>query len=392
MKGGKLDRPLEDVRVLDLTRLLPGGYCTQILADLGADVIKVEEPGRGDYIRWSPPMVGSYSAAHWVLNRNKRSITLNLKHQRGRELLLALCKSAQVFVEGFRPGVMARLGLSYEDVSKVNPAIVYCSISGYGQDGPYEQKAGHDINYVGYAGVLGFTGTKDGIPVVPAVQIGDLGGGGLLPAVGILAALHRASSTGKGDYLDIAMMDGVVSWLSIHAAKYFGGGGEPTWGSEVLNGSAPCYNLYRCADGKWITVGALEPQFWKAFCEGINRPDLIGRQFSRDAIADVQAVIEEKPRDEWMKIFTEYDACVGPVNSVAEALSDPQVRHRKMVVEQRRPDGEILANLGSPLKLAGLSASEMKAAPELGEHNEEVLAEVGVTPEELESLRDEGVV
>jgi crotonobetainyl-CoA:carnitine CoA-transferase CaiB-like acyl-CoA transferase len=383
---------LEGVRVLDLTRLLPGGYCTQLLADLGADVIKIEEPGRGDYIRWSPPMIGNYSAAHWVLNRNKRSVTLNLKHERGKSLLLDLCKQADVFVEGFRPGVMTKLGLGYEDVSEVNPAIVYCSISGYGQSGPYEKRAGHDINYVGYAGVLGFTGTPDGTPVVPAVQIGDLGGGGLLPAVGILAALYRARIEGKGEYLDIAMMDGVVSWLSIHAAKYFGGGGEPTWGSEVLNGSVPCYNLYKCADGKWLTVGALEPQFWKAFCEAVGREDLIASQFKRDAISEVQAIIEKKPREEWLEVFAEYDACVGPVSGVAEALEDPQVRHREMVVVHRHPSGKEVPNIGSPLKTKQHSISDFKPAPELGEHNAEVLAEIGVSSSDLEALRDEGVI
>ena len=387
-----MNNPLEGVRVLDLTRLLPGGYCTQLLADLGADVIKVEEPGRGDYIRWSPPMVGDYSAAHWVLNRNKRSITLNLKHPKGRQLLLELCKTAQVFVEGFRPGVMSKLGLAYEDVSGVNQSIVYCSISGYGQSGPYGQKAGHDINYIGYAGVLGFTGTPDGTPVLPAVQIGDLGGGGTIPAVGILAALYKAGRDGKGEYIDVGMMDGVVSWLSIHAAKYFGGGGEPTWGSEVLNGSVPCYNLYRCKDGKWITVGALEPQFWQAFCEGIDRADLIGSQFKREAISEVQSVIESKRRDEWLNIFEQYDACVGPVHSIAEALSDPQVRHREMVVTQPLSSGGSLETLGTPIKFGDGVQKRFSSAPKLGEHNSEVLAEVGVSDTEIESLKEEGVI
>ncbi len=384
--------PLLGVRILDLTRLLPGGYCTQILADLGADVIKVEEPGRGDYIRWSPPMVGGYSAAHWVLNRNKRSVTLNLKHPRGRELLLSLAEKAHVLVEGFRPGVMAKLGLGYEEVSAVNPAIVYCSISGYGQDGPYEKKAGHDINYIGYAGVLGFTGTRDGRPVLPAVQIGDLGGGGLLPAVGILAALFKAREEGKGDYVDCSMLDGVVSWLTIHAAKYFGGGGEPTWGSEVLNGSVPCYNLYRCKDGRWITVGALEPQFWQAFCKGIGREDLLGSQFKAEAIEEVQGVIATKTRDEWMEIFDGQDACVGPVKSVAEALEDPQIRHRAMVVEAEHPKAGRLSNLGTPLKMKGLSFRIGRPAPELGEHNEEVLGELGLGAPDFEDLRRQGVI
>lgn len=388
-----LDLPLSNVRVLDLTRLLPGGYCTQLLADLGADVIKVEEPGRGDYIRWNPPMIGEYSAAHWVLNRNKRSITLNLKTGKGRELFLSLAEKADVVVEGFRPGVVDRLGVGYEAVRERNPAVVYCSISGYGQTGPYSQMAGHDINYIGYAGLLGFTGLSDGTPVLPGVQVGDLGGGGLVPAVGILASLVRARATGKGDYVDVAMMDGVVSWLTIHAGKYFGGGGEPSWGSEVLNGSVPCYNLYRCSDGKWITVGALEPQFWSAFCEGIERPDLLRRQFDRSAVGEVATTIASKTRSEWLAIFSTLDACVGPVNSVSEAVEDPQVEHRAMVVEVPTGEGgKSVRNLGTPIKLASAGKLEIRPAPRLGEHNEEILGEVGVSRDELQRLAEEGVV
>jgi crotonobetainyl-CoA:carnitine CoA-transferase CaiB-like acyl-CoA transferase len=388
-----LTLPLSNVRVLDLTRLLPGGYCTQLLADMGADVIKIEEPGRGDYIRWSPPMVGEYSAAHWVLNRNKRSVTLNLKQPEGKDLFLKLCETANVVVEGFRPGVMDRLGLGYEAIKSRNPRIVYCSISGYGQSGPYAAKAGHDINYIGYAGLLGFTGTPEGRPVLPGVQIGDLGGGGLLPAVGILAGLIKAQATGEGDYVDIAMMDGVVSWLTIHAGKFFGGGGEPTWGSEVLNGAVPCYNLYRCADGRWITVGALEPQFWKAFCAALQRDDLVSRQFDRKAIEEVQEIISSKPRDEWLETFENYDACVGPVLGVAEAMDDPQVRHRKMVIEMEGPKGEQLRNLGSPVKFASDNDDrKYRPAPGLGEHNEEVLAEIGVDPAHLAELASKGIV
>jgi len=218
--------------VLDLTRLLPGGYCTLLLSDLGADVIKVEEPGRGDYIRWTPPLVDGESAAHRALNRGKRSITLNLKDAEGGALLRRLAARAQVLVESFRPGVMDRLGVGYEALAAENPGLVYCAISGYGQTGPYRDLVGHDINYMGYGGALSMTGAREGPPVVPGVQVGDLGGGGMLGAIGILAALVDRRASGRGRFVDAAMLDGIVSWLSIHAGAFLATGETPRPGAE----------------------------------------------------------------------------------------------------------------------------------------------------------------
>ncbi|MDQ4057985.1 MAG: CoA transferase, partial [Actinomycetota bacterium] len=264
--------PLEEVKVLDLTRLLPGGYATLLMADLGADVVKVEEPDRGDYIRWSPPMVGDHSAAHIALNRNKRSVTINLKSDEGRGVLLDLAEHFDVLIESFRPGVMERLGLDYDALRTRNTGLVYCAISGYGRDGPRAETAGHDVNYIGFGGLLSIVGGEGQRPVIPGVQIGDLAGGGMAAVIAVLAALVRRATSGEGDYCDISMMDGAMSWLSIHAAEFFATGSVPQRELMTLSGAFPCYRVYRAADG-WLTVGALEPQFWTGLCDALERPD-----------------------------------------------------------------------------------------------------------------------
>jgi len=270
---------LSGIRVLDLTRLLPGPYCSMMLADLGAEVIKVEEVGRGDYIRQSPPIRKKESALFLSLNRNKKSMSLNLKMPRAREIFYDLVRTADVVLEGFRPGVMEKLKLGYTDLKSINPKIIYCSISGYGQNGPYAQRAGHDLNYLSIAGVMSITGTRDGRPIIPGVQIADIGGGGLLAAFCILAAVVSRAKTGRGQSIDVSMMDGAFSWLSMHAGKYFADAILPGPSSELLSGRYACYNIYRTKDGKYMSLGALEPQFWSAFCNAVNRPDLIAEQF-----------------------------------------------------------------------------------------------------------------
>ncbi|MFP5298723.1 MAG: CaiB/BaiF CoA transferase family protein, partial [Actinomycetota bacterium] len=234
---------MSGLKVLDLTRLLPGGYATLLMADLGADVLKVEEPGKGDYIRWTPPVVGTMSSGHIALNRNKRSMTLNLKSDRGRELLADLAATADVLIESFRPGVMERLGVGYGALSERNPGLIYCAISGYGQTGPRSLAAGHDANYISYAGVLSIVGPDGGPPVLPGVQVGDLAGGGMAAVIGILAALHRRQQTGEGDFVDISMMDGAMSWLTIHAGEFVATGDVPQRERMHLSGRFPCYRV-----------------------------------------------------------------------------------------------------------------------------------------------------
>jgi alpha-methylacyl-CoA racemase len=360
--------PLEGVRVLDLTRLLPGAYATGILGDLGAEVIKVEQPGGGDPMRSYPPRLHGTSAFSWVTDRNKRSIVLNLRDPRGAEAFLALARRADVVIEGFRPGVADRLGVGYDAVREVNPRIVYCSISGYGAAGPLMREAGHDINYLGRAGVLS---VSDGLS---GVQIADLAGGSLMALTGLLAALVHAQRTGEGDYVDIAMTDGAFSLLAVSLGQFFADGRVPAAGTELLNGGFPCYGIYECADGRRITVGALERPFWEALCAGAGRMDLLDTQFSPEARATWREVFRARTRDEWLSVYAGRDACVGPVNDLAEAVREPQLVHRGMVREQQ---------VGPPVKLRGRPASVRSDAPALGESTRALLEEAGLDAEAL---------
>jgi alpha-methylacyl-CoA racemase len=389
--------PLEGIRILDLTRLLPGGYATLLLADLGADVVKVEEPGKGDYIRWTPPIVGDFSAAHIALNRNKRSLTLNLKTDSGRAAFLRLVESFDVVIESFRPGVMARLGLGWQELRECSERLVYCAISGYGQDGPYSLVAGHDANYIGYAGVLSIIGEEGRRPVLPGVQVGDLAGGGMAAVAAILAALVRRASTGTGDFCDISMTDGAVSWLSIHAAEFVATKQEPQRELMHLSGLYPCYRVYPAADG-WITVGALEPQFWAELCEAIDRPDLAGDAFATgrrrsEVVSELESLFSTKTRAAWMEHFADRDVCVGPVKSVPEAFDDPQVRARSMVFESEVEGVGEWTHIGNPLKVGeARTAGLRRQPPKLGEHTEEVLAGAGFSAAAIDDLRAAGSI
>ena len=389
--------PLEGIRILDLTRLLPGGYATLLLADLGADVVKVEEPGKGDYIRWTPPIVGDFSAAHIALNRNKRSLTLNLKTDSGRAAFLRLFESFDVVIESFRPGVMARLGLGWQELRERSERLVYCAISGYGQDGPYSLMAGHDANYIGYAGVLSIIGEEGRRPVLPGVQVGDLAGGGMAAVAAILAALVRRANTGTGDFCDISMTDGAVSWLSIHAAEFVATKQEPQRELMHLSGLYPCYRVYPAADG-WITVGALEPQFWAELCEAIDRPDLAGDGFATgprrsEIVSELESLFSTKTRAAWMDHFADRDVCVAPVKSVPEAFDDPQVRARGMVFESEVEGVGEWTHIGNPLKVGeARTAGLRRQPPRLGEHTEEVLAGAGFSSLEIDDLRAAGSI
>lgn len=390
--------PLAGVRVLDLSRLLPGGYATLLLADMGADVLKVEEPGKGDYIRWTPPLRGELSAAHIALNRNKRSMTLNLKTEEGRDVLLALVETHDVLIEGFRPGVMDRLGVGWSTLRERNPGLIYCALTGYGQRGPRSQSAGHDANYIGYAGLAGITGPEEGPPLLPGVQIGDLAGGGMAAVIGVLAALHRRNATGEGDLVDISMMDGAMSWLTIHAASFVATSREPQRGQMHLSGAYPCYRIYPAADG-FLTVGALEPQFWSALCAAIERPDLVDDAFARgerraEVIAELSDLFTTRTREQWMEFFGDLDVCVGPVNGLGEALADPHARARSMAFEAEVPGAGKWTHLGDPLKFESVPArtSLRLPPPKMGEHTEEVLGSIGRSPDDIAVLRSAGAI
>jgi crotonobetainyl-CoA:carnitine CoA-transferase CaiB-like acyl-CoA transferase len=382
--------PLAGVRVLDLTRLLPGAFATALLGDLGADVIKVEQPGIGDPMRVYEPRIGDASAFTWVTDRNKRSVALNLRDPRGRDALLRLVAGADVLVEGFRPGVMDRLKLGYDDVSAANPKLVYCSLSGYGADGPHSTEAGHDINYIGRAGLLSHTGVGSH-PAIPGVQIADLAGGSLLGVAGLLAALVRAQRTGEGDHVDIAMTDGAFALQALVLGVFFADGKPPGIESELLNGRFPCYALYECSDGRYVTVGALEPPFWRELCEGVGRPDLLETQFDPKALPRWRSLFAQRTRDEWLSLLDARDACIGPVNDLAEAIDDPQLRHRGMVVELEHPTAGPTPQLGTPIKLRNHPASVRTPAPALGDATRAVLGEAGLDGPAIDALIADGV-
>jgi alpha-methylacyl-CoA racemase len=403
--------PLEGIKVLDLSRLLPGGFCSLLLADFGADVLKVEDTGMGDYIRWSPPYIdgaddSARSALFLALNRNKRSIRLDLKHERGREALLRLVREYDVVLESFRPGVLDRLGVGYERMREVNSGIVYCAISGYGQTGPKREAAGHDMNYLGLVGLLGLTGERGGEPVQAAGQIADLGGGALMGAFGILAALHERDGTperdgrpartgsGEGQIIDVSMADGALSWLAMVAAGYFAEQAVPHRGELPLAGSLICYRPYECADG-WVTLGALEPKFWQAWCRGVGREDLIEKQFERpgtEAHAQVQEIFKTRARAEWEAFAREHDCCLEPVLDLDEALDSELVRAREMVVEIDQPGAERpVRQLGVPVKLTRTPGTHARLpGPALGEHTEAALREVGYSEQEVAELLQAG--
>ena len=392
--------PLSDVKILDLTRLLPGGFCTLLLADLGADVIKVEDTGQGDYVRWAPPYYGTEehtslttrSAIYLALNRNKRSIRLDLKQERGRQALIKLAETADVLVESFRPSVLERLGVGYEVLRQANPALVYCPITGYGQDGPNRDRAGHDMNYLGLNGILSLTGEADGPPIQSGAQIADLGGGGLMAAVGILAALQEARRSREGQTVDISMTDGSLAWLVMEAGRYFGSGQVPKRGEVMLSGGIICYRPYEAKDG-WVTCGALEPKFWAAFCNGVGREDLIQHQFEKPgspAHAQAAEIFRGRTREEWRAFNAEHDAMIEPVLEFDEALKSELVREREMVISYEQPELGEVKQLGFPIKLSRTPADVHRPAPALGEHTAEVLTEAGYSAEEVQGLEESG--
>jgi len=394
--------PLSDVKVLDLTRLLPGPFCSLLLADLGAEVLKVEDTGMGDYIRWMPPyygdeehqQLGTRSALFLSVNRGKRSIRLDLKSEAGRQALLRLVASHDVVLDGFRPGVLERLGVGYEQMREANPGIVYCAITGYGQDGPHAQRAGHDMNYLGLVGLLGLSGLKDGPPVQAAGQIADLGGGALMAAFGVMAALHERGRSGEGQMVDVSMADGALSWLALVAGRYFCDGERPQRGEGELSGGLICYRPYEVADG-WVTCGALEPKFWAALCNGVGRPDLIEKQFEApgsDAWAEIAAVFRTRTKAEWLAFNDEHDCCIEPVLELDEALDSELVQAREMVVEVEQPQLGTVRQLGLPLKMSRTPGDPTRPAPGFGEHTVEVLREAGYPEEEISAMLESGAI
>ncbi len=388
---------LEGIKVVDLSRMAPGPFCTMVLGDLGADVIRVEEPGGGRMARertgGTDESEARRAAAFNALNRNKRSIALNLKDESAQNVLHQLVGDADVFVEGFRPGVVSRLGCDYETLSGINSRLVYCSLSGYGQDGPYSGLVGHDINYISVGGALGVIGERGGPPVIPYNIIADFAGGGLHAATAILAAIIARGHTGRGQYVDIAMSDGVAYMLASVMSAYFSDGVVASPGAMSLNGAAPYYNVYKCRDGRYLSVGCIEPWFWAALCNALGRDDLIPIQFDAERAEYIKGELRDifftKDRDEWWETLSEIDnIAVAKVSSLDEAASDPQNLHRNMIVQAGEVNGQAVRQVGIGPKLSDTPGSLRFTGATTGQHTDEVLDELGYSVEDIAVLRE----
>ncbi len=384
--------PLEGVRVLDLTRLLPGPFCTNLLVQMGAEVLKVEDTAAGDYLRWSPPTYegeepSSASALFQALNSGKRSIRLNLKDEAGCEVLRKLVREYDILIESFRPGVLDRLGVGYEQLKAENESLIFCSVTGYGQTGPLKDRAGHDMNYLARTGLLGLTGEVDGLPVQSAAQIADLGGGASMACLGILAALFERERNGVGRFIDISMADGALSWLALDAARYSATGDSPQRGGLPLAGSLVCYRPYRCRDG-FVALGALEPKFWKTFLAGIGREDLLEGQFEppgSETHKELETIFLARSRDEWETFGDEHECCLDPVLGLDEALESDHVKQRGMIDPGQR-------GLGNPIQLIPSDSADPRSAAALGGDTDDVLSSLGYSADEIEQLIVEGSV
>ena len=387
---------LAGIKVLDLTRFLPGPYCSMILADLGAEVIKVESPVLGDPMRIVPPQVGGQSCYFMSINRNKKSIAFNLRRREGREIFLMLARTADVVIEGFKPAHSARLGIGYEHLQRVNPGVVYCSLSGYGQGGPYRDRPGHDINYVALAGMLDALGLPGDTVSMPGVQLADIGGA-LFAAIGILAALVGKRSPVSGAYVDASIFGAALSMMAFSAAASVCGGVLPQPKQSYLMGSFPCYNVYRTKDGRHMAVGALEPALWADLCEAIGREDLISKQFpekteQESVVSELGRIFARRTRAEWIEFLADKDVACEPVNTIEEALGTPQVTDRGMVLEIDHLTAGRLKLIGSPLRSSQYVPSRATPPPLLGQHTIEILQALGHDAETIRQLRATRVV
>jgi crotonobetainyl-CoA:carnitine CoA-transferase CaiB-like acyl-CoA transferase len=399
---------LEGVKILDLSRVIPATFCTMLLGDLGAEVLKIESPGITEFVGSSVSPKGEENrreAIYFAPNRNKKSIVLNLKSDAGRQVFYRLAQQADVIVEGFRPGVGKRLGVDYDTINKMNPKIIYCSLSGYGQDGPYHTFPGHDINYISMAGVLGLIGPREGLPVIPLNLVADFAGASLYGVIGILTALIARNKTNRGQYLDIAFMDGAISLMTFFTTSCFLNGITLKRGETTLQGAYPYYGVYETKDGEYITIGCIEPHFWENLCRLLGREDYIPYHFTLEHFLykpedkkweEIHSYLKQtfltKTRDEWFELLIQNDIPAGKVYTLDEVFADPQVLHRQMVVEVEHPTLGKIKQVGIAPKLSDTPGKVRSLAPLLGEHTDEILQKLGYSQKEIENLRQEGAV
>lgn len=388
--------PLEGIRVLDLSARMPGPVCTQMLGDLGAEVIKIESPRAPDFFRGLPPDVGGTGSPFHICNRNKKGITLELRHPRGREIFLLLVRGADVVVEAFRPGTMDRMGLGYETLKEKNTGLVYCALTAFGQDGPYRLRPAHDLNLLALAGVLDLLGTKDGPPVVPPVQMSGLGGA-FQAVVGILSALLSRLRDGKGQFVDVSLLDGVCAFGSLEMSRCMAGYHVPKRGMTEGGGGYACFNVYPTADGRYLSLGCLEPHFWENFCRAIGMESLIGEQWAAwprqgEMIAEVGAVIASRPIDEWLGLFDPEKICAAPVNTFEEALEDPHIRDSETWFTGELPGGGRVPQVGLPIRFGGNRPGWRSHPPGHGEHTREILESLGIDAGTADELKGLGVI
>lgn len=388
--------PLKGLKILDFTTLLPGPFATMTMADMGADVLQVLSASRPDLTAFWPPFIPGtrISAASATLGRGKRSMTLNLKDARAAGIVKKLIATYDIVIEQFRPGVMERLGLSYETLRESNPALIYCSLTGYGQTGPMRDRAGHDINYLSRAGVMSYSGRKKTGPTLTGMQIADVAAGSSNAIIGILAAVIHRERSGEGQHIDVSMTDGVVALNTFAAMALLAGGKEAGREEELLNGGS-LYDFYETSDGKYISFGGLEPQFFSAFCHAIGRPDLIAGGVAPPELSaikeEVRNIIRSKSRDAWRELFAKTDACVEPVLSLAEALDDPQTKDRNMVIDVSLPNGAKVRQVGHPIHYSATPPEYGAAGATAGAHTKEVMTGLGFHSDEIEEFEKTGL-
>lgn len=389
--------PLSGLKVIDFTRLLPGPLATMFLADMGADVIKVEDPDSPDYVRDFEPRINGMSMFYLSLNRNKRSLAVNYLSAEGKKIIYDLIKNADVVIEQFRPGVMKEIGFGYDELIQVNPKLIYVSVTGYGQNSSMAQAAGHDLNYIAIGGALGITGNENGEPTIPGFQLADIAGGSYMTMNAVLAALYQREKTGKGDWVDVSMTDAVMPFNALQFAYYQGTKQVPAPSQFELSGALANYNVYACADGKYVALGSLEPKFWNGFCKKVNRPDwadrflLQGEELTK-LKQEVKQLFSTKTRAEWLLFFKDEDICLTTVNSLSDLESDTHVAERKMLLDNEHHSVGKYKTINQPLRFLANEFENNYTAPDLGAHTTAILTEMNYTSEAVRTLLQNGIV